>query len=211
MQHFFRGQGRRGQQRVHKSHLLLAERHLLLLDDLESRGLDELLHLVHLAGLHGVGLDHGVGALRVNTATTEPQRGESLRGRNDGLRVSPRRLESAGVAARDCRAQFAGAGPPASPAMHASVHVAPCSRRVLAAAPRLGTAPRTEQRIAGSRLLVILTHLCRRDEDQDLGSHCDSCPADTNQTHESASDSFERRVRAWRDPTSCHCDGGFGA
>ena len=101
MQHFFRGQGRRGQQRVHKSHLLLAERHLLLLDDLESRGIDELLHLVHLAGLHGVGLDHGVGALRVNTATTEPQRGESLRGRNDGLRVSPRRLESAAVAARD--------------------------------------------------------------------------------------------------------------
>jgi hypothetical protein len=72
MQHYDRGQGRRGQQRVHKSHLILAERHLLLLDDLESRGLDELLHLVHLAGLHGVGLDHGVGALRVNTATAEP-------------------------------------------------------------------------------------------------------------------------------------------
>jgi len=66
---------------VGAEHLLRGELDRLLLDNFETSRLDLRLHFFHLAGLDDVWLDHGVGALRADAATTtESQRGETLCG-----------------------------------------------------------------------------------------------------------------------------------
>jgi hypothetical protein len=53
-----------------------------LLDDLEATLLYQRLHRIHFACFDGIGLDHGVRALRGKASPAEAHGSESLRGRN---------------------------------------------------------------------------------------------------------------------------------
>jgi hypothetical protein len=64
------------------SHRWFREGHLLLLDDLEASSLHERLHLVNLARLDGIGLNHGIRALRVEATTPKSHGLEASIGRD---------------------------------------------------------------------------------------------------------------------------------
>lgn len=76
-------------------HLFFRKLHLLLLDDLESRIFDQLLHVIDLSRLHGIGLDHSVSTLSIEpTAATKPHWTEAHRRCYIRLQTEKRQRES---------------------------------------------------------------------------------------------------------------------